>query len=242
MRAKKSFVEMCVCFFFFAVILLITQAPVQAGTIIANAGTHPPTVSKGQPTEIRVEAISDKGTPIPHADVKISAGGGIFLDSNKNFVHGKTDPNGVFLTPWKCVQCAPGYEFNIVVTKPGFEKGMAKAHVNITAHPSPVQGGPITVHAGTHPSTVSKGQPTEIRVEAFSAQGTPIPHADVKISAGGGIFLDSNNIVVYGITDPNGVFLTPWKCVQCAPRYEFDIEVTKPGFEKGKAKAHVNIK
>ena len=216
--------------------------PVQCGPINVNAGTHPPDVSKGQATEIRVEALSAQGTPIPHADVKISAGGGIFLDSNNTVVHGKTDPSGVFLTPWKCVQCAPGYEFDIEVTTPGFEKGLAKAHVNITAHPSPVPGGPINVHADTHPSTVSKGQPTEIRVEALSAQGTPIPHADVKISAGGGIFLDSKNTVVHGKTDPNGVFLTPWKCVQCAPGYEFDIEVTTPGFEKGQAKAHVNIK
>jgi hypothetical protein len=98
------------------------------------------------------------------------------------------------------------------------------------------------VNASTHPDTVSKGQPTDIRVGAFSNQGDPIPDAHVKISAGGGVFLDATGLVVEGQTDINGVFVTPWKCMQCAPAYVFSIEVTKPGFDKGKAEAKVNIK
>jgi len=240
MRLKK----MNFCFIFFTVFLFVTGAQVQAGTFNVHAGTHPPTVSKGQPTEIRVEVLSAQGTPVPGAHVKISAGGGVFLHSNNTVVHGQTDPHGVFVTPWKCMQCAPAYVFGIEVTKPGFKKWVGDTQVNISAHPAPPgpgQGGPITVHAGTHPPTVPKGNPTEIRVEAVSNQGTPIPDADVKISAGGGVFLHSNNIVVHGKTDEHGVFVTPWKCMPCAAAYVFDIEVTKPGFEKGTAKAKVNI-
>jgi hypothetical protein len=240
-------------FIFITVFLLITGAQVQAATFNVHAGTHPPTVSKGQPTEIRVEVLSDKGTPVPGAQIKISAGGGVFLHSNKTVVHGQTDEHGVFVTPWECMQCAAAYVFDIEVTKPGFEKGTAQARVNIGSQPFkppkplkplkpvPGQGGPITVYAGTHPPTVSKGNPTEIRVEAISNQGTPIPDADVKILAGGGVFLHSNNTVVHGKTDEHGVFVTPWECMSCAAAYVFDIEVTKPGFEKGTAQARVNI-
>ncbi|UCH92244.1 MAG: hypothetical protein JSV88_18365 [Candidatus Aminicenantes bacterium] len=216
--------------------------PGQGSQIFATASADPPAVSRAHPTVIRVEAFSSQGNPIPGAHVKISAGGGFFLDSNTTIVEGQTGDNGVFETPWKCLQCAPAYVLNIEVNKPGFQGWRGETKVEITNQPFPVQGGPIHVNAGTHPPTVSKGQPTEIRVEALSDRGDPIPGAHVKISAGGGIFLHSKGLVMEGHTDANGMFAAPWKCMQCAPAYVFDIEVTKPGFEKGKAGVKVNIK
>jgi hypothetical protein len=216
-------------------------APGPGNQIFANASADPPIISRAQPTGIRVEAFSDQGDPIPGAYVKISVGGGFFIDSNNPTVEGNTGDDGVFETPWKCIQCAPAYVFAVEVNKPGFKGWKGETRVEITDEPGPVEGGPINVNAGTHPGTVSPGQPTEIRVEAFSNQADPIPEAHVKISAGGGMFLDSNGLVVEGQTDINGVFVTPWKCIQCAPAYVFDIEVTKPGFGKGKAEARVNI-
>lgn len=217
-------------------------SPGPGGQIFANASANPPIISRAQPTGIRVEAFSDQGDPIPGAYVKISVGGGFFIDSNNTTIEGNTGGDGVFETPWKCIQCAAAYVFDIEVNKPGFKGWKGETRVEITDQPSPVEGGPINVNASTHPDTVSKGQPTEIRVEVFSNQADPIPDAHVKISAGGGMFLDSKGLVVEGQTDINGVFVTPWKCIQCAPAYVFDIEVTKPGFDKGKAEAKVNIK
>ncbi len=217
-------------------------APGQGSQIFANASANPPIISRAQPTVIRVEAFSEQGDPIPGAYVKISAGGGFFIDSNNTTVEGNTEADGAFETPWKCIECAPAYVFAVEVNKPGFKGWQGETRVEITDQPGPVQGGPINVNASTHPDTVSQGQPTEIKVEAFSNQGDPIPDAHVKISAGGGMFLDSNGPIIEGQTDINGVFVTPWKCTQCAPAYVFDVEVDKPDFEQGKAEARVNIK
>jgi uncharacterized GH25 family protein len=226
-----------------ATIHITTQpAPGQGNQIFANISANPPVISKAHPTIVRVEAFSDQGDPIPGAHVKINVGGGFFPDSNNTTVEGHTEADGVFETPWKCIQCAVAYVFAIEVNKPGLKGWKGETKVEVTSQPGPVQGGPINVNASTHPATVSKGQPTDIRVEVFSNQGDPIPDAHVKISAGGGMFLDCNGLAVEGQTDINGVFVTPWKCVQCAPAYVFDIEVTKPGFDRGKAEARVNIK
>jgi len=216
-------------------------APGPGSQIFVNASANPPMISKAQPTEIRIEAFSDKGAPIPGAYVKISVGGGFFIDPNATIVEGHTGDDGVFETPWKCIQCAPAYVFAVEVNKPGFKGWKGETRIEITDKPGPVEGGPINVNASTHPGTVPPGQPTDIRVEAFSNQGDPIPGAHVKINVGGGMFLHSNGLVVEGQTDISGVFVTPWKCLQCAPSYIFDIEVDKPGFEKGKAEARVNI-
>jgi hypothetical protein len=71
--------------------------------------TNPAVVSKGQPTEIIVRALTPHGDPISQAHVKISAGGVAFIHSNSTTVDGSTDANGMFSIPWECVQCAPTY-------------------------------------------------------------------------------------------------------------------------------------
>jgi hypothetical protein len=105
--------------------------PIPGGQIIVHTEIHPPTVSKGQPAEIFVRALTPQGAPIPDAHVKVGAGGGVFLHSNGLIVDGQTNPNGEFGTPWKCDQCASAYVFDIEVTKPGFKKGTAQAAVKI---------------------------------------------------------------------------------------------------------------
>ena len=226
-----------------ATVHITTQPAAGPGSqIFANTSTNPPVTSKAHPTVIRVEAFTGQGDPIPGAHVIIRAGGGFFIDSNNRVVEGHTEANGIFETPWKCIQCAAAFVFDIEVNKPGFQGWKGETKVEISSQPGPVQAGPININAGTHPATISKGQPTDIKVEAFSNQADPIPDAHVKISAGGGVFLDSKGLVIEGQTDIDGVFVTPWKCMQCAPAYVFSIEVTKPGFDKGKAEAKVNIK
>jgi len=221
----------------------ITSQPMPGpgGQMTVHANTHPPVVSKGQPTEIIVRALTPQGDPIPQAHVKIHAGGGSFIHSNATTVDGQTDGNGMFATPWECMQCAPTYVFDIEVTKPGFQTGTAQTQVNITSQPMPGPGGQMTVRANTHPETISRGQPTEILVKVLTPQGDPIPQAHIKISAGGGLFHHSNTTTIEGETNAQGDFSTPWKCNQCAPAYVFSIEVTKPGFEKITTQAQVNI-
>ena len=241
MRVQRRFTGVLTFFIFFTTVLLMTQIPIHASQIIVHTDTNPAVVSKGQPTEIIVRALTPQGDPIPQAHVKISAGGGAFIHSNSTTVDGQTDTNGMFTTPWKCVYCAPAYVFAIEVTKSGFQKGTAQARVNIASQPIPGPGGQMTVRVNTHPETISRGQPTEILVKALTPQGDPIPQAHVKISAGGGLFLHSNTTTIQGETNAQGDFSTPWKCNQCAPAYVFSIEVTKPGFEKTTTQAQVNI-
>ena len=243
MKVQKSLLRMCFYFIFPVAVLLITQLPVHAAQMIVHASAQPGTVAKGQPTEIFVKALTSLGNPIPQAHVKISVGGGFFMHSKTTTVHGQTNAQGDFGTPWSCNQCAGGYGFVVEVTKPGFQKGTANVHVNISSHPmqKPIPGGQINVHSEIHPPTVSKGQPTEIFVRALTPQGTPIPQAHVKISVGGGFFIHSKTTTVHGQTNPQGDFGTSWKCNQCAGGYEFVIEITKPGFKKGTDRVHVNI-
>jgi len=243
MKVEKSLSRVCFYFFFLIAVLLIAQLPVNAAQIIVHASAQPGTTAKGQSTEIFVNARTSMGDPIPQAHVKISVGGGFFLHSKTTTVHGQTNPQGDFGTPWLCNQCAGGYGFVIEVTKPGFQKGTANVHVNISSQPvqKPIPGGQIIVHSEIQPPTVSKGQPTEIFVKALTPQGTPIPQAHVKISVGGGFFLHTKTTTAHGQTNAQGDFGTPWQCNQCAGGYEFVIEVTKPGFKKGTNRVHVNI-
>ena len=243
MKVEKSLSRVCFYFFFLIAVLLIAQLPVDAAQIIVHASAQPSTTAKGQSTEIFVNARTSMGDPIPQAHVKISVGGGFFLHSKNTTIHGQTNPQGDFGTPWQCNQCAGGYEFVIEVTKPGFKKGTNRVHVNISSQPvpMPMPGSQIVVHAEAHPPTVPKGKATEIFVKAVTPQGVPISNAQVKISAGGGVFRFSKGLIVFGQTNANGDFGTPWKCNQCAPAYVFDIEVTKPGFKKGTTQVTVNI-
>lgn len=241
MKQKKSSRQVFLYVIFSTMILLVMPWMLPAASIEAKAGTHPDTVTIGQPTEIRVEVFSDQGTPLINARVKISAGGGVFLDSNDTVIEGQTDSNGMYAAPWKCDQCAPAYVFNIEVNKPDFQGWTGEATVNIISSPPPGQGTQIFATATVDPPAVSPGQPTLIRVEAFSEQGTPVPHATVTIHSGGGMFIDSNTTTLEGHTGSDGVFETSWKCLQCASAYEFNIKVAKPGYKGWEGETRVEI-
>ena len=120
MKQKKLYGRMFVCFIFFTMILLVMPLMPQA-TLIVHVDIDPPTVSVGQPTDIRIEVLSAPGNPLPGAHIEISAGGGVFLDSGSTVVGGQTGGDGMYATPWKCDQCASAYVFNITVNKPGFQ-------------------------------------------------------------------------------------------------------------------------
>jgi hypothetical protein len=243
MKPKKSSRQIFLFLYvtFSTVVLLLMPRTLQAASIKANAVTHPDTVTIGQPTEIRVEVFSDQGSPLVNAQVKISAGGGMFLDSNDTVIEGQTDSNGIYVAPWKCDQCAATYVFNIEVNKPGFQGWTGEATVNISSSPPPGQGTQIFATAGVDPPVVSPAQPTLIRVEAFSEQGNPIPYAIVTIHSGGGIFIDSNSTTIEDHTGPDGVFETSWKCLQCASAYILQIQVNKPGYKGWAGEARVEI-
>ncbi len=233
------------------VCLILLFAPVciwAGGPVHVKAEVHPGTVPPGHPAEIFVEVHNAKGAPVVGAHVEVSAGGGVFLDSKNTVVDGQTDHNGIFVTPWKCDKCAPAYQFDIKVNKPGFGPWSGKALVKIgkggsppPPPPPPGPGGAIRVHAHADPPDIPANHPTEIVVEAQAPGGHPLEGAEVHISAGGGLFLDSNKTQVHGKTAPDGVFRTPWKCSPCAGAYQFDIQVNKPGFAAGHAKANVKI-
>jgi hypothetical protein len=238
-----------VIFVFIFAAQLVSQA---AATLYVKTGTHPSVLAPGQNTEIVVEVRSDSGVPLSQAYVTISAGGGLFIYNKKLMVEGMTDNNGVFVAYWQCTQCAPAYVFNVEVSKPGFATWRGNARVNIDFKltpppptPQPPQppgtGGVIRVHAAANPPNIPPGQPTEIVVRSETMQGHPLPQAEVRITAGGGVFFGSNTTVVYGQTDVHGVYRAPWKCMPCAQSYVFNIEVVKPGFNPGKGQAEVHI-
>jgi hypothetical protein len=233
----------------FVFIFPALQVSMAAANLIVKASTHPAVLAPGKNTEIFVEVRSNTGVPLSQAHVIIQAGGGMFFGTNKMVVEGVTNPNGVFAAYWKCIQCAPAYVFDIRVSKPGFTPWSGSARVNIDFKlkppPPPPQptgpGGAIIVHAAAYPPNVLPGHPTEIVVRSETPQGHPLPHAAVKITAGGGVFIGSNTTVVNGQTNQHGVYRTPWKCMPCARSYVFNIEVFKPGFNPGKGHAEVYI-
>ena len=114
--------------------------------------------------------------------------------------------------------------------------------------PEPVPPEPehsITVRVNTYPRTILAGESTEISVMTLSGN-VPVPGANVEISAGGGFFEDTGNVVVTGITNDEGVFRTIWHTYEKSAytgemSYVFSVDVSKSGYESGYGEGEVFI-
>ena len=113
----------------------------------------------------------------------------------------------------------------------------------ITEPPEPEHS--ITVSVNTYPRTILAGESTEISVIALSGD-VPVPGANVKISAGGGFFEDTGNVITTGITNDEGVFRTIWHTYEKSAytvemSYIFSVDVSKSGYESGYGEGEVFI-
>ena len=103
----------------------------------------------------------------------------------------------------------------------------------------------LTVRVNTYPRTILAGESTEISVIALSGD-VPVPGANVKISAGGGFFEDTGNVITTGITNDEGVFRTIWHTYEKSAytgemSYVFSVDVSKSSYESGYGKGEVFI-
>lgn len=140
--------------------------------------------------------------------------------------------------PGRIVEFAPS-EFPIRIL---MDNGVELTRATLPGKQPPAQGGKINVIVTALPPIVGPSQKTVISVRAVSDQGNPIPGADVKLSAGGGVFDQSKDRFVSGKTDNAGFFETHWHCVKCGSSYGIDVEVTKPGYQTGTTQLTINIK
>ncbi len=102
------------------------------GVISVRCTASPHAIPAGGQVEIRVLAFTEKGSPIPSANVRIESGGGWFSGSETTTEVGNTDTRGVFGTSWRSPQpAAAAYEMNVSVTKEGFSEGNGECHVPI---------------------------------------------------------------------------------------------------------------
>jgi hypothetical protein len=112
----------------------------------------------------------------------------------------------------------------------------------------------IQLGATASPPTVGPGDKTSISIVVQDAKGTPLQNAAVKVMAGGGKFLRSNDepydptgilqgpYSASGPTDNAGRFTTWWVCKPCAPAYGLSVEATKQGYVAGQADLTINIR
>jgi hypothetical protein len=113
---------------------------------------------------------------------------------------------------------------------------------------TPTSPGPelgITVRVNTYPRTILAGESTEISVIALSGN-IPVLGANVKISAGGGFFEDTGNVVITGTTNDEGGFRTIWHTYEKSAytgemSYVFSVDVSKSGYESGYGEGEVFI-
>ncbi len=100
---------------------------------------------------------------------------------------------------------------------------------------------PIVVKAASRPATIGAGEHTAILVVAATREGSPIPDAQVTISAGGGVFRGTRETRLTGATNAQGVFQAHWTCKPCARAYGIGIEVSKAGFATATTTVDVKI-
>lgn len=100
----------------------------------------------------------------------------------------------------------------------------------------------ISLEVAVTPDVTSPGQKTTIKVTALTADGNGLPGARVRISTGGGKFLQSPDerynprdrlhspYSATGLTDTSGEFTTWWVCNPCSSGYGMGIEVSKDDY------------
>lgn len=110
--------------------------------ILLTALPQPASVRPGQRTCITIVARDSNGNPLPEVSIRVSAGGGRFLQENETYdprsrlhnpysVTGKTDRDGRFKTYWVCNPCARGYGMVAEAEKDGFIPGKTEFNISI---------------------------------------------------------------------------------------------------------------
>ena len=101
-------------------------------SLILRAIANPPAVSPGQRTRITITAQDENGSPLQGARVEVGAGGGKFLEGEKEpfdpkgrlqgpySATGVTNETGNFYTWWVCNPCASGYGLAVKADKEGY--------------------------------------------------------------------------------------------------------------------------
>lgn len=97
---------------------------INGGPIAVRCSANPHVLSPGSQTELVIQAISSRNTPIAEANVRVEAGGGEFPASATTTVVGRTDYSGSFRAIWKSPpNAAPRYVMSVHVSKSGFVDG-----------------------------------------------------------------------------------------------------------------------
>ncbi len=126
-------------------------------------------------------------------------------------------------------------------TPPPYQPSPNVPYGNSSNNP-PVSGGAITVRCSANPHVLHPGDQTELVIQAISTQNTPVSGANVRIDAGGGVFISSGSLTVIGLTDYSGSFHTIWRAPSPAAKgYGMDVTVSKEGFVEGRGECRTII-
>jgi hypothetical protein len=116
------------------IIMMLPALVVAQENMQVRATAAPPTISRGQKSEITILAFSIDRGPLQDAHISIWAGDGVFSNGT-SIVFGRTDNEGLFRTHWTCYegQCGRGSKFNLLVKieKKGFNKAEKKVKISI---------------------------------------------------------------------------------------------------------------
>jgi len=108
------------------------REPPQGGQIRVECSSSPHSIPAGGNAEIRVLALTEDGTPLSAANVRLDAGGGWFSSSGTGTEVGQTDDRGSFRTQWRSPKpAARSFGLGVTVTKNGFKEGRAECNVSI---------------------------------------------------------------------------------------------------------------
>ena len=112
----------------------------------------------------------------------------------------------------------------------------------------------LYMRAVTSPPSVAAGEKATIYVTVADENNQVIPGAFVLINAGGGKFLERENMIynpngrlhgpfsVSGQTDSRGVYTGWWVCKPCAQAYVLSVEATKDGYIEASGEVTINIR
>jgi hypothetical protein len=112
---------------------------------------------------------------------------------------------------------------------------------------------PLQLEISNNPVKVVKGQQTMIKILVRSNNDAPMEGANVKLSSGGGKFMNDGNTgydpnsrlhgpySAEGVTNKSGEFVTWWVCNPCAKGYGLIVEASKEGHLNAKENFEIDI-
>lgn len=219
-----------------------SPAEEKSRVLVVRCTVDPAAVSARTSARVRVRVMTEEGTPVSDARVRIQSDGGQFSGSESAAAVGRTNGEGVFTAEWRTPSSPrTGYKFDVGATKEGYEGGEGGCRVS-TSTPGPPTGGRISVECTVEPHAIGGGERAAIRILALTEEDNPVQEARVKLSSGGGWFAESGTTTEVGRTGENGVFETQWRAPDpAAQAYVMSVRVSKEGFSEGEGKCRVPI-